>query len=126
VTSKQRRRAYNALQQTHVPELEETGVVEVNRREVELTERGDKLDIYLELVPGQDIPWSEYYLGLGAVSLSVLLLVGFGIGPFGALSGLGVGIFVVVVFFVSAATNYYYQHEGLLGKHEQPPELRGE
>ena len=126
VTSKQRRRVYNALQQTHVPELAETGVVEVERREIELTERADELDIYLEVVPGEDIPWSEYYLGLGGVSLAVLVAVALGIGPFAALSGVGVGIFAVVAFLVSALANYYYQHESLLGGHEQPPELRGE
>ena len=126
VTSKQRRRVYNALQQTHVPELEEAGVVEVERREVELTARADELDIYLEVVPGEDIPWSEYYLALGGVSLAVLVAVALGIGPFAALSGAGVGIFAVVAFLVSAGANYYYQHERLLGGHERPPELRGE
>jgi hypothetical protein len=117
---------YNALQQTHVPELEDTGVVKVERREVELTERADELDIYLEVVPGADIPWSEYYLALGGVSLAVLVAVALGIGPFAALSGVGVGIFAVVAFLVSACANYYYQHESLLGGHERPPELRGE
>jgi DNA-binding transcriptional ArsR family regulator len=126
VTSKQRRRVYNALQQTHVPELEESGVVEVERREIELTERADELDIYLEVVPGADIPWSEYYLALGGVSLAVLVAVALGVGPFAALSGVGVGIFAVVAFLVSAAANYYYQHESLLGGYERPPELRGE
>ena len=126
VTSKQRRRVYNALQQTHVPELEDTGVVEVERREVELTDRADELDIYLEVVPGADIPWSEYYLALGGVSLAVLVAVGLGVGPFAALSGVGVGIFAVVAFLVSALANHYYQHESLLGGHERPPELRGE
>jgi DNA-binding transcriptional ArsR family regulator len=126
VSSKQRRRVYNALQQTHVPKLEAAGVVEVERREVELTDRADELDIYLEVVPGADIPWSEYYLALGGVSLAVLIAVALGVGPFAALSGVGVGIFAVVAFLVSAAANYYYQHESLLGGNERPPELRGE
>lgn len=126
VTSKQRRRVYNALQQTHVPKLEAAGVVDVDRREVALTERADDLKIYLEVVPGGDIPWSEYYLALGGVSLAVLVAVALGVGPFATLPGVGVGIFAVVAFLVSACANYYYQHENLLGGGEQPPELRDE
>jgi DNA-binding transcriptional ArsR family regulator len=126
VTSKQRRRVYNALQQTHVPELEETAVVEVDRREVELTDRAEELDIYLEVVPGEDIPWSEYYLALGGVSLALLAAVGLGLGPLGAIPGAAAGIFVTVAFIVSAGANYYYQHQNLLGEHKDPPELRGE
>jgi DNA-binding transcriptional ArsR family regulator len=126
VTSVERRRVYNALQQTHIPELEETGVVAVDRRDVELTDRAEELDIYLEVVPGEDIPWSEYYLGLAAVSLAALAAVGFGIGPFATVSGVGAGVFVAVAFLASAAANYYSQHESLVGGGERPPELRGE
>jgi hypothetical protein len=126
VSSQQRRRVYNALQQTHVPELEETGVVDVDRREVELTDRADEFDIYLEVVPRSDVPWSEYYLALGAVSLSALVAVALNVGPFAGVPGVAVGIFAVVAFLVSACANYYYQHESLLGGHERPPELRGE
>jgi DNA-binding transcriptional ArsR family regulator len=126
VTSKQRRRVYNALQQTHVPELEETGVVDVERREVELTDRAAELDIYLEVVPERDIPWSEYYLALGGISLAGLVVVWLNVGPFAAVSGTAAGVFVAVAFLVSAAANYYYRHESLIGSHERPPELRGE
>ena len=93
---------------------------------MELTDRADEFDIYLEVVPGADIPWSEYYLALGGVSLAALVLVALEVGPFAALPGAAVGIFAVVAFLVSACANYYYQHESLLGGHERPPELRGE
>ena len=126
VTSKQRRRVYNALQQTHVPELEETGVVDVERREVQLTDRAEKLDIYLEVVPGKDVPWSEYYLALGAVSVALLTAIALNVGPFAAVLDIAAGVFVGVALFVSACAHYYYQHASLLGEREVPPELRGE
>jgi DNA-binding transcriptional ArsR family regulator len=126
VTSKQRRRVYNALQQTHVPELEDTGVVDVDRREVALTDRAEELDIYLEVVPERDIPWSEYYLALGAVSLATLVVVWLNLGPFAAVPGTAAGMFVTVAFLASATANYYVRHESLIGSHELPPELRGE
>jgi DNA-binding transcriptional ArsR family regulator len=124
VTSTQRRRVYNALQQTHVPGLEEAGIVDVDRREVELTGRAEKLDLYMEVVPGQDIPWSEYYLGLGAVSLAALVAVGLNVGPFAGVADITAGVFVTVAFLVSACANYYHQHESLVGTSERPPELR--
>jgi DNA-binding transcriptional ArsR family regulator len=124
VTSTQRRRVYNALQQTHVPGLEEAGVIDVDRREVELTGRAEKLDLYMEVVPGRDIPWSEYYLALGAVSLAALVAVGLNVGPFAGVSDIAAGVFVTVAFIVSACANYYHQHESLLGASERPPELR--
>jgi len=124
VTSDQRRRVYNALQQTHVPGLEESGIVHVDRREVALTSRAEDLDIYLEVVPGRDIPWSEYYLALGSASLAALVAVGLNIGPFAGVPGIAVGMFVTVAFLVSACANYYHQHESLIGASERPPELR--
>ena len=126
VTSTQRRRVYNALQQTHIPELDDTGLVEVERRDVELTERAQELDIYLEVVPGQDIPWSQYYLGLGSIGTAVLVLTALDFGPFVTLSDIGAGMFLAVTLLISAAANYYFQHESLVGEAEKPPELRGE
>lgn len=126
VTSKQRRRVYNALQQTHVPELDDTGLVETDRREVELTERASELDVYLELVDGRDVPWSEYYLGVGVVGAAVTGLTALNFGPFAAVPDVAAAVFVVVVLLVSAGANYYYQHGNRIGEHDRPPELRGE
>jgi DNA-binding transcriptional ArsR family regulator len=126
VTSKQRRRVYNALQQTHVPALDETGLVERDRREVELTERAAELDVYLELVDGRDVPWSEYYLGVAGVGALVTGLTAFDFGPFAAVPDVAAAVFLVVVVLVSAAANYHYQHGNRLGEHDRPPELRGD
>jgi DNA-binding transcriptional ArsR family regulator len=126
VTSKQRRRVYNALQQTHVPELDDTGLVETERREVELTERAAELDVYLELVDGRDIPWSEYYLGIGAVGAAVTAVTALNVGPFAAIPDVGAAVFLSVAVLVSACANHYYQGANRLGEREKPPELRGE
>ncbi|MFB6375936.1 MAG: hypothetical protein ABEN55_23105, partial [Bradymonadaceae bacterium] len=41
-------------------------------------------EVYLEVVPGGEFPWREYYLALGAVA-SALVFVGWAnVGPFGA------------------------------------------
>lgn len=126
VTSRERRRVYNALQQTHINELRDTGIITVNRREVELTERAAHLDIYLEVIPEKDIPWSEYYLGLAAVGVSAVTVAWLDLSFFGLVPDAAVGMFLAVTLAVSACANYYYQNESLLGDAEKPPELRGE
>jgi DNA-binding transcriptional ArsR family regulator len=126
VTSKQRRRVYNALQQTHVPALDDTGLVETERREVELTERAAELDVYLELVDGRDVPWSEYYLGIGAVGAAVTAVTALNVGPFAAIPDVGAAVFLSVAILVSACANYYDQHGNRLGDSGEPPELRGD
>ena len=126
VTSKQRRRVYNALQQTHVPELDDTGLVETERRDVELTDRAAELDVYLELVDGRDVPWSEYYLGVGAFGAAATAATALNVGPFAAIPDASAAVFLTVAVLVSACANHYYQGTNRLGEREKPPELRGE
>jgi DNA-binding transcriptional ArsR family regulator len=126
VTSKERRRVYNALQQTHISVLDETGFVSRDRRAVEPTARAERLDIYLEVISGRDIPWSEYYLALGGVGVAVLFVVGFDVGLFASFPDIAAGVFLWVALVVSAVSNYYSQHANRLGSSATPPELRGE
>jgi DNA-binding transcriptional ArsR family regulator len=126
VTSKQRRRVYNALQQTHVPELDDVGLVETERRNVWLTDRAADLDVYLELVDGRDVPWSEYYLGVGALGAAVTAVTALNVGPFASVPDVAAAVFLSVVLLVSACANYYYQRSSRLGGADEPPELRGE
>jgi hypothetical protein len=73
VTSKQRMRVYTALRQSHLPKMDRAGVVAFDAAsgEVELTDDADALEAYLGGPPGDDVPWSEYYLGLGAVGAAL-------------------------------------------------------
>jgi DNA-binding transcriptional ArsR family regulator len=124
VTAKQRRRVYNALQQTHIPTLEQTGIVTVNRREVSLTDRADESDLYVEIVPGEDIPWSKFYLALGGLGLVLFALVRLGVGPFGAVGDVAVGAFLSIAVLLSAGAHYYYQMGNRLGNAAEPPGVR--
>jgi hypothetical protein len=93
---------------------------------VTLTDRAEGLDIYLEIVPSQDVPWSEYYLALGSVGLATMVVTWLNVGPFAFLSDIAAGMFLGVTLFISAVANYYTQYESRLGDPEKPPELRGE
>ncbi|WP_435155658.1 DUF7344 domain-containing protein [Haladaptatus sp. DFWS20] len=87
ITSQQRKRIYNSLQQTHLPKLARTGFVEYDsaRGTVELKERAVRLDMYLEIVPERDLPWAQYYLGLGGVSVTLMGAVWLEAFPFSLL-----------------------------------------
>ena len=73
-TADERRRVYVSLHQTHLPRMDEAGVLqyENSRDTIELTERGESLRVYMEIVERDEIPWSEFYLGLSALSASLL------------------------------------------------------
>lgn len=81
LSSEERRRVYTSLQQTHLDRLERAGIIECERNQVEPTERLEELEFYLEVVPGDEIPWAEYYLGLSGVAASVTLAAWVGVYP---------------------------------------------
>ncbi len=61
-----RKSIYVSLLQTHIPKMENMGIVAYNRDQdtVELLPASQEFDIYLETVNKGDIPWSQFYLGL--------------------------------------------------------------
>jgi hypothetical protein len=124
LTSQQRKRVYNSLQQTHVPELEDTGLVNYHRGTAELTDRADELDVYLEVVSDRDIPWSRYYLALGAVCTALVAAAWIGAPGIAALSGNGVAAFVSVAFTVSATAHVLTQRQDRVGRTAVPPEVQ--
>jgi len=123
VTAAQRKRVYTSLQQFHLPKLDEKGVVAYDERgsEVALTPAAEDLDVYLEVVEGRDIPWSEYYLGLAAVQTALLAAVGVNAWPFALLPDIAWGVFAVTTFAVSAAIHTYYNRSMMLGADDAPP-----
>jgi hypothetical protein len=66
---------YNSLHQSHLPKLDDRGIVEYNRdrKTIELTHRARKLDVYMEVVNRYGITWAAYYRGLVTVSLAVIV-----------------------------------------------------
>ena len=98
---------YSALVQTHLPAMEDAGVIEYDRDEqmVRPTDRTREVQLYLEYSPGYDIPWAEYYLGLSAVCAGIVTVTWLSIFPFGQLSDIGVAGAVVVLFLVSSVVH---------------------
>ena len=88
ITSKERKRVYAALHQSHLPKMDRAGVVSYDRDRgtIELTDATSEFDVYLEVVPRSELDWGEFYLGLGALGTVVAALVALDVTPFGLLS----------------------------------------
>ena len=107
VTYKQRKRVYTALHQSHLPKLAESGFIdyEPNRGIVSLTEESRELQVYLEVVPENEILWSEYYMGLAVVCGLLCGAAWIGTVPFAGVSGYAYALLFVVLFGVSGAVH---------------------
>ena len=126
VSSTQRKRIYTSLQQVHLPRMDGMGAVEFDDRAgvVELGPAAEDLDVYLEVVRGRDVPWSQFYLGLAAVNLALLAVVGLDAAFFTLLPDLAWGVFVATTFLVAGVCHYYIgRQEMLLGEDGSPPEV---
>lgn len=79
-----RKSVYTALRQTHLPKLDESGVIEFDksRGEIRLAEQAEQVRLYLEYVPENDIPWHIHYLGLTVLSVFLLTTTYVGMYPF--------------------------------------------
>ena len=117
VTESQRASVYSSLLQTHLPRLEEAGVVVLDREAgtVEPTDRTREVELYLEYAPKAAIPWAEYYLGLAAVSAAALAVVWAGLPPFDTLPLELVAAGVVAVLGVSAIVHLVETRRSRLG-----------
>jgi DNA-binding transcriptional ArsR family regulator len=124
VTPVERKRVYTALQQSHLPKLERTGLVTFDPESgrVRITEAASNLDIYLEVVGDDQLSWDQFYLGLSAVSAAVVVAVWLGVPPFDALPTLSWMALVVTLFGVSAVTQRYRSER--MSQGSVPPDVR--
>lgn len=125
IDSEARKRVYTALQQNHLPSMDEAGIInfQKDRGVIERTDAADELDIYLEVAQGRQIPWSEYYL---ALSVGSFLLVGtaWAVGfPFTLIPPLGYTVFIITVFALSSLGHFYENRTQKFGTSGEPPEL---
>lgn len=121
LTSAERKRVYTSLQQTHLPTLDDAGMVNYENGEVELTDRADALDVYLDVVPGDSIPWGIYYLGLSVFGVAILAGLWTEFIPPDPIPTLGWVAIVIGLFAISAIVHTYQSRRFRLGEMETPP-----
>jgi len=119
---KKRKRIYTALRQSHLPKLDDAGVIEYdrNRGEVALTDDGQKVRMYLEYVPENDIPWSQCYLGLSTIAVTITALTWVSVFPFTELSGIVLAMVLTALFATTAIAHTYYTYRNRLGSEGKP------
>ncbi len=75
-----RKSIYVSLLQTHIPKMENLGVINYDQENdfVELLPAASNFDIYMETVKKGDIPWSHFYIGLSILAVvgSVIIYLG--------------------------------------------------
>lgn len=122
-----RKSVYVSLYQTHVPKLDDAGLVEydVDSGTVSLSEDADVLDRHL--APSTDRPrWYVYYTALAAANGALIAAV---VGGLVALSQMAVGAIVTASFLVAVTSHAVYrvvltdgERPSLVNHSEQPRE----
>ena len=107
ITPAERKRVYNALRQTHLPRLDDAGMIafdpETNR--IELADAARKAGPYLDGRPEAGPPWAACYFGLSATSAGVGGASWIGLGPFDSVMATGISVTVVIAFAAIAAVH---------------------
>ena len=101
ITSTERKRVYTSIQQHHLSKLEDADLISVDGDRIRCTEKAQSLDVYLEVVPSETVPWSVYYLGLSVIGTVVLGLSYLGWFP-DAISITAVAAVVLAAFLISS------------------------
>lgn len=112
VTYKQRKRVYTSLHQTHLPMLEDAGLIEAVRtwEGLTLTPRAEALDVYLD-GPDAATPWSNYYFGFASVGLALTGVAWLGVAPFTLLPGFAYATLLALALFVTALVHAVTVHQ---------------
>jgi len=103
LTEQERKRVYVSLYQTHIPRLDEAGVVEYHKDSGKVALAADARDIDEYLISSEDqFSWQRIYLALAAISgvllaLMVLNIAFFAMVPESVLAGL-----IILAFGVTA------------------------
>jgi hypothetical protein len=111
-----RQSVYVSLHQTHLPKLDELGIVvyDSDSKEVSLQRKMREVEVYMDVVPKYGLSWGEYYFALGLLGMLSTLAVLLGVPGVAALgiTVLASGFFVVLM--LSATYQVYDQQDRLV------------
>lgn len=99
-----RQSAYVSLHQTHLPKLDELGIIayDESSKRVALTDRARQVSVYMETVPRYGISWSEYYVAVSAIGLLLVVASWIGVPVLGSVSGLTWAVLALLLIGGSA------------------------
>ncbi len=120
-----RHNVHSTLKRTHLPKLRAKGIVTIDEDDIVRPAPGLKrIEVYVEVLRGTDIPWSRYYLGLAAIDSALLAAVVLGVPGLAVLPPITVGVFTAVSFAISALAHSLIDRRSRLGTAEKPPAAR--
>lgn len=108
LTYDQRKSVYVSLRQTHLPKMNQLGIVhyDADGGTITLADGISDFDFYYEPVADNEIAWGEFYLGLTAIMTGVVTMAALGLFPV----QFSVGILpwlILTVFGIAAAVHTY-------------------
>ena len=123
ISQAQRKRVYTTLQQTHLPKMDKAGIVAYDSDSgvIETTPQTEELTVYLEIVPGSEFPWREFYLSFGAVSLAIVATLWADVFPFPMVDPLVWATLFAVILTGAAGYHTLSAREMTLSEYEEPP-----
>jgi hypothetical protein len=106
LTEQERKRVYVSLYQTHIPHLDDAGVIEYNKDTgmVMLEPDATAVDNYLE-TPDTEVPWQWIYLALAVVSAGALALTALDVLFFESVSDSAITVGILILFGVTAVVH---------------------
>ncbi|MFC4553065.1 MULTISPECIES: DUF7344 domain-containing protein [Halorussus] len=125
ISAAERKRVYTALYQSHLPKLDDAGIVDYNQNRgiVELSGAAEQLDVYLDLDAKPDIAWSNWYLGLAVGGIGLLSAAWLGLPPAALMGDVLVAALIVVAYAAVAVAHTYYSRHASTSA-EAPPEIQ--
>jgi len=120
ITSAERKRVYTSIQQHHLSKLEDAELITVVGDRLTATEKAKNLDVYLEVVPEETVPWSVYYLGLTVLGSVVLGFSYLGWLP-DAISMGGVAAALLVAYLISSLVHLSQSERISVGGFDEEP-----
>jgi hypothetical protein len=111
-----RQSVYVSLHQTHLPKLDDLGIVsyQSDAKMVTLQDRIRQVEVYMEIVPRYGLSWGEYYFALGLLGMLTSLAVLLGVPGVAALGITVVASGFFVVLMLSATYQVYDQQDRLV------------
>ena len=108
-----RQSVYVSLHQTHLPKLDDLGIVsyDPDDRTVELLDRVEQVEVYMEVVPQYALSWGEFYFAWGVLGLVTLLGVGIGVPLLSELTPAIVSAGFSLGLIIAAAYHVYSQQD---------------
>lgn len=108
-----RQSAYVSLHQTHLPKLDDLGIIEYDQSDKTVAlddEARQQVSVYMETVPRYGLSWSEYYAGVSALGLLLVAATAVDVPVIASVDGIAYAS--VVLALVGASAVYQTARQG--------------